>query len=498
MLAHEKIVEALEKSPKMLVRDGGAAALDGRGEATSGRGGATSKDKIPSSAYQTIESIFGSRTNKDVLTFGPEGVAKIWGNRKGVWLRFISWDSLGLEKKAADRPPKAQKPHQRTDRPAQEDSGRVGNADDGIRPRFSGLLLASFLLASLLAILLGFYTNHLSNDVAIRENEIAQLNMEIEAAEACLVESLLRVDELKCDERGLSANIVELRLGLESAEVRLRKEQGRVGELEGEERNLSGNIEGLRADLEAAEACLLEDLSRVDELECEERDLSRKIVALRKDLEAAGAFLVEERNSVGELEGEVRRLSGNMEQMEAALEVAEARLIESNQQWQTDSFLSRIAQLREEFLAGVSGSISQLDGAVVVFPRVVVRNENPFNDEIIEPIATEMLKLVDDNRDVVFMISGHADDDGDPRNQEFSERRANRFYDQIVAAGVPECNLESAGYGANWALPRDAYAMIPALQDAIIGDLTVEEEAAQEEWSRRIEIRLRETVAECQ
>jgi outer membrane protein OmpA-like peptidoglycan-associated protein len=66
-----------------------------------------------------------------------------------------------------------------------------------------------------------------------------------------------------------------------------------------------------------------------------------------------------------------------------------------------------------------------------------------------EPIVAEIFKLLDANPDLRVRIEGHTDNTGEAaHNQTLSENRAAAVFGALLAKGIAQSRLESAGFGA--------------------------------------------------
>jgi outer membrane protein OmpA-like peptidoglycan-associated protein len=67
-----------------------------------------------------------------------------------------------------------------------------------------------------------------------------------------------------------------------------------------------------------------------------------------------------------------------------------------------------------------------------------------------EPIVAEIVKLLEAHPDLKIRIEGHTDNTGaDDHNQTLSENRAAAVFGSLLAKGIPQSRLQSAGFGAS-------------------------------------------------
>jgi outer membrane protein OmpA-like peptidoglycan-associated protein len=67
-----------------------------------------------------------------------------------------------------------------------------------------------------------------------------------------------------------------------------------------------------------------------------------------------------------------------------------------------------------------------------------------------EPIVTEIVKLLETNPDLKIRIEGHTDNTGgDAHNQTLLENRAAAVFSSLLAKGIAQSRLQSAGFGAS-------------------------------------------------
>jgi outer membrane protein OmpA-like peptidoglycan-associated protein len=74
-----------------------------------------------------------------------------------------------------------------------------------------------------------------------------------------------------------------------------------------------------------------------------------------------------------------------------------------------------------------------------------------------EPIVAEIVKLLEANPGLRVRIEGHTDNTGgDAHNQTLSENRAAAVYGALLARGIAQNRLQSAGFGATKPIASNA------------------------------------------